>query len=143
MATFLFAWNPEKWEWKERDLTKQIFKVEATGSAKDTWSCGNRKDLPIGSRFFLIRLGKEPRGIVGSGQTTTDPYLNRHWDPALSRRGKEALYVDLKFDFLSKEPLITWPELQNPPYSNFSWGIQTPTPVRTGCGWSLTRQRKR
>jgi 5-methylcytosine-specific restriction protein A len=124
MATFLFAWNPKKWDWKEGDLTKQVLKVAATGSAEDSWSCGNRKDLPVGSRFFLIRLGKEPKGIVGSGQTTSDPGLGPHWDAALKRHGKEALYVDLKFDFLSKEPLITWGELQESPYSNVPWGTQ-------------------
>lgn len=124
MATFLFTWNPNKWNWKEGELTKQILKVAATGSAEDSWSCGNRKDLPVGSRFFLIRLGKEPKGIFGSGQTTSDPKPGPHWAPALKRRGKEALYVDLKFDFLSKEPLIMWDELQKPPYSNVSWGVQ-------------------
>jgi 5-methylcytosine-specific restriction protein A len=124
MATFLFAWNPKKWDWKEDDLTKKILNVAATGSAEDSWSCGNRKDLPFGSRFFLIRLGKEPKGIVGSGQTTSDPELGSHWDPTLRRQGKEALYVDLNFDFLSKEPLITWEELQEPPYSNVRWGVQ-------------------
>lgn len=124
MATFLFAWNPKKWDWKEGGLTKQILKVAATGSAEDSWSCGNRKDLPLGSRFFLIRLGIDPKGIVGSGQTTTDPALGPHWASTLRREGKEALYVDLKFDFLSKEPLIAWDELQEPPYSKVSWGIR-------------------
>jgi 5-methylcytosine-specific restriction protein A len=124
MSTFLFAWNPKKWDWKEGDFTKRILTVAATGSAEDSWSCGNRKELPVGSRFFLIRLGKDPKGIVGSGLTTTDPELGPHWDPALRRQGKEALYVDLKFDFLSKEPLITWGELQNPPFSNVTWGVQ-------------------
>jgi 5-methylcytosine-specific restriction protein A len=28
------------------------------------------------------------------------------------------------FDFLSKEPLVTWEELHQPPLSNVSWGIQ-------------------
>lgn len=124
MATFLFAWNPKKWDWREGELTKQVLKIAATGSAEDSWSCGNRKDLPVGSRFFLIRLAKEPKGIVGSGQTTSDPELGPHWDAVLKRQGKEALYIDLKFDFLSKEPLITWDELRKSPYSNISWGIQ-------------------
>jgi len=124
MATFLFAWNPRKWEWKEDELTRQILKVATTGSADDSWSCGNRRDLPVGSRFFLIRLGKEPKGIVGSGQTIAEPELGPHWDAALKRQGKEALYVDLKFDFLSKEPLIEWEELKKAPYSAVSWGIQ-------------------
>jgi 5-methylcytosine-specific restriction enzyme A len=94
------------------------------GAAEGSWSCGNRKDLPSGSRFFLIRLGKEPKGIIGSGQTRSEPEIDKHWDIALSRKGKQALYVDLRFDFLSKEPLITWDELQELPYSNISWGIQ-------------------
>lgn len=36
MATFLFAWNPKKWDWKEGELTKQILKVAGTGSAEDS-----------------------------------------------------------------------------------------------------------
>ena len=101
-----------------------ILQVAATGFAQDSWSCGNRKDLPIRSRFFLIRLGQEPRGIVGSGETLTEPAFGPHWDPKLKRQGKKALYVELKFDFLSKEPLVTRDELQEPPYSGISWGIQ-------------------
>lgn len=124
MATFLFAWNPNKWKWDEDQLRQQILRVATTGSAEDRWSCGNRRDLPGGSRFFLVRLGTEPKGIVGSGQTRTEPLLRPHWDVALARMGKEALYVDLRFDFLSKEPLIAWDELQEAPYSAVSWGIR-------------------
>ena len=112
------------WTWKEHDLTKLVLKVARTGSANGSWSCGNRKDLPIGSRFFLIRLGQEPKGIVGSGRTKSEPESESHWDPSLRRQGKKALYVELIFDFLSKEPLITWEELQESPYSKVSWGIQ-------------------
>lgn len=124
MATFLFAWNPKKWEWDENQLNQQVLRVARTGSARDRWSCGNRRDLAAGSRFFLIRLGAEPKGIVGSGQTISEPQLRPHWDAALARMGKEALYVDLEFDFLSKEPLIPWDDLQRTPYSAVSWGIQ-------------------
>jgi 5-methylcytosine-specific restriction enzyme A len=124
MATFLFAWNPKKWDWKEADLTEMILKVAARGVVDDSWSCGNRKNLSPGSRFFLIRLGKEPRGIVGSGLTISEPAFARHWDPEFAGRGKKALYVDLKFDFLSKEPLVSWEELLEPPFSGMSWGIQ-------------------
>jgi 5-methylcytosine-specific restriction enzyme A len=124
MTTFLFAWNPKKWDWKELDLTKKIMDVAATGSAEDSWSCGNPKGTPGRRPVLLDSAGKDPKGIVGSGQTTSVPELGPHWDAALKRQGKEAVYVDLKFDFLSKEPLITWDELQNPPYSNVSWGVQ-------------------
>jgi 5-methylcytosine-specific restriction protein A len=124
MATFLFAWNPKKWEWKESELTDKILQVAQKGLADYSWSCGNRRHLPIGSRCFLIRLGQEPRGIVGSGRTTSHPSFGSHWDQDLRREGKEALFVDLRFDFLSKVPLISWNELNDPPFSKFSWGIQ-------------------
>jgi len=124
MATFLFAWNAKKTEWKEANLTSQILKIAASGSAHDSWSCGNRKDLAIGSRFFIIRLGLEPRGVVGSGSTNSEPESGPHWETKRKRQGQKALYVDIEFDFLSKEPLITWEELQKPPYSSVTWGIQ-------------------
>jgi len=43
MATFLFAWNPKKWEWNEDDFTQQILKVAATGSAKDSGAAETAK----------------------------------------------------------------------------------------------------
>jgi 5-methylcytosine-specific restriction protein A len=131
MAVFLFAWNPKKWAWKKRDLTSMVLEVARKGSALGSWSCGNRRDLPAGSRFFLIRLGVEPKGIVGSGRTTAVPELYDHWDAELRRSGKKAPYVELEFDFLSKEPLITWAELQKPPFSGMSWRIQA-SGVRLG-----------
>jgi len=134
MSTYLLAWNPKKWEWKDAELTAKILDVQAIGHADDSWSCGNRQDLPVGSRFFLIRLGGVPRGIVGSGVTTTEPELGPHWDSSQRRFGKEALFVRIKFDFLSKEPLISWSELNKSPFSGMRWGIQAsgvavPTPI--------------
>jgi len=122
MATYLFAWNPNKYNWTDHDITKKIRRVAATGSAKGRWSCGNRKELPESSRFFLIRLGMAPKGIVGSGQTTSTPKPDKHYDANLKRT--EALYVGLKFDFLSREPIVTMDELQEAPYSEVSWSIQ-------------------
>jgi 5-methylcytosine-specific restriction protein A len=44
------------------------------------WSCGNTKQIEIDDRVFLIRLGVEPKGIVGSGWVTKPPYFDEHWD---------------------------------------------------------------
>ena len=122
MATYLFVWNPKRWhQWN--DLDQEIEQVGMTGRADSTWSTGNRKNLPIGSRFFLIRLGTEPKGIMGSGVTSSEPYSGPHWDPR--RPTEEAHYVDLWFDFLSRDILVTWSELQRPPFSSFNWAAQS------------------
>lgn len=123
MPTYLFAWNPARWEWD--DLDNQIARVTREGRADDRWSSGNTKDLPKGSRFFLIRLGLEPKGIVGSGVTLSTPTFGPHWDEARAKKGEEAPYCDIRFDFLSKEPLVGWHELVEPPFSSFRWGIQS------------------
>jgi len=124
MSTFLFAWNPKKWAWKDELLTAKILEVQSKGGAEDTWSCGNRRSLPSGSRCFLIRLGKQPRGIVGSAITLSEPSLVPHWDLAQRKAGKLSPSVRVRFDFLSRQPLVTWDELQQPPLSSMPWGIQ-------------------
>lgn len=121
MQTYLFAWNPKRSQWD--DLDEQVERVVVIGQADDSWSTGNTKNLPAGSRFFLIRLRTEPKGIIGSGLTLTSPYSAPHWDvnqPA----GAEALYADIMFDFLSRDVLVTWAELQKRPFSAFHWGIR-------------------
>jgi hypothetical protein len=84
--TYLFAWNPERFEW--RDLDDQIRAVQETGAADDTWSCGSVRSIPPGSRFFLIRLGQEPRGIVGAGVTVDEVYEAPHYQEERAARGE-------------------------------------------------------
>lgn len=37
------------------------------------WSVGNRRHLTIGSRVFLVRQARPPKGIVASGYTASEP----------------------------------------------------------------------
>ena len=77
--------------------------------------------MPVGSRAFLIKLGPEkPTGILGVGETRSDPYADKHYtDPT-----KTANYVDVRWTDLRESPLIGWAELQKPPFKGFRWGIQ-------------------
>ena len=132
MSTYLFAWNPKRWIWT--DLDAQIEQVGLAGQADDRWSSGNTKQIPPGSRFFLIRLGLEPKGIIGSGVTLSAPDYGPHWDEDKAASGSETLYCDIRFDYLSEDVLVTWEELQQSPFSSFRWGVQAsgisiPTPV--------------
>ena len=122
MPTYLFAWNPKRWTWD--DLDEQIERVGVIGQADARWSSGNTKDIPAGSRFFLIRLGLEPKGIIGSGLTISTPHYAPHWD-INKIAGTQALYAGIQFDFLSRDTLVTWEELQQPPFYAFHWGVQS------------------
>ena len=122
MSTYLFAWNPKRWSWNNLDA--QIEQVGLSGHADDRWSTGNTKQIPAGSRFFLIRLGVDPKGLVGSGVTLSPPDYGPHWDEEWAASGDETLYCDIRFDYLSDDVLVTWEELQLPPFAAFRWGVQ-------------------
>ena len=77
MKTFLFAWNPKKWNWTTLD--EDISLIESTGRATIKWSVQSHKKIKPGDRAFLMRLGKEPKGIMAAGFVSTPPFLAPHW----------------------------------------------------------------
>src|SRR5690349_14754337 len=107
MRSFLLAWNPDKTHWSEGEFDEDIRKIDTLGHADSGWSCGSRRDLPIGSEFYLIRLVRPPKGIIGSGVTTTEPELGPHWSAARARRGEQALFLGVRFQFLAKQPRVS------------------------------------
>jgi len=91
VRTFLLTWNPDrKHHWEDMQ--------EILGNRETDWSCGNRREMPVGSRVFVLRQGSEPKGIVASGFTISPVYSGRHWMPERARRGDTANYVDVRFD---------------------------------------------
>jgi hypothetical protein len=71
MATYLLVWNPNHWFWAELpEVVKRVGRGEPVISR---WSCGSNKRIAIGDRVFLMRLGREPRGIFGSGTVVDEP----------------------------------------------------------------------
>lgn len=93
--SYLFAWNPKQWRWN--DLQDCIDSLNKVGQIERKWSCGNSKKIKKGDRVFLIRLGKEPRGIFGSGYAKSSYYVSSHWD---GTPGKLTHYIDIEFDIL-------------------------------------------
>lgn len=88
------------------------------------WSCGNTKRIEIGDVFFLMRLGVEPKGIIGCGYISSRPYALPHWDEEKANEGKTALRTDLLFKSLSDEPIISLPYLQEK-YPEYTWTPQS------------------
>jgi len=123
MRTYLLSWNPNNWEWDY--LQRSIDDISRQGFNDDYWSSGNRRDVDIGDSFFLIRLGREPRGIVGSGFITSDAFDAPHWAEARATRGDTSIYVGVRFNALVEAPLISITELEVPPFSSVHWHTQS------------------
>lgn len=99
--TFLFAWNPVKYEWRE--IGERISELRRGESVKEDWSCATKKVKP-GDRAFLSVVGVEPRGIFASGYVASDLFLGEN------HRGKMANRVMIEFDVLldpAKESILT------------------------------------
>ena len=98
MATFLLTWNPNRWHWD--DLQANVEEVAEKGFHLGNWSTGVSKKIQRGDRLFLIRLGKEPKGIIGSGLAESNVYEDEHWEDSAYEAGKYAKYVRVRFDTL-------------------------------------------
>jgi len=120
MKTFLFAWNPKKWNWET--LEGDIEQIEETGKTTLQWSVQSHKKIKPGDRAFLVRLGQEPKGIMAAGFVTTPPFLTQHWSGSdkLVNRVMIDFEVILNSEF---EPLLNL-DLLN--HGNLSKGTWTP-----------------
>lgn len=122
MSAYLYTWNPEKWNWS--DQQDAIYRVNNADPYDMYWSCGNTKKIEVGDLFFLMRLGVEPKGVIGCGYVSSQPYSLPHWEEQKAAEGKSALRTDLLFKALSEIPLLPLPYLQEK-YPDFSWTPQT------------------
>ena len=108
MNYYLLTWNPNRYNWNNIDDI--IAEIEQNGYYdKFGWGCGRRTSINIGDWLFLMRLGLEPKGIVGSGYSIPSlinsknnnidniVYQDDHWDTS---NDNQANYVDIKLDTL-------------------------------------------
>ncbi len=121
MKTFLFVWNPRKWDWT--DLEEIVDLIERTGCASEKWSVVSHKKIQPGDRAFLMRLGVEPKGIMGSGYVTTKPFLSKHWS------GEDRLVHKVLIDFEVlinpiSEPLLSLDLLKQGDLVRLNWTPQ-------------------
>lgn len=121
MKTFLYTWNPKNWDWY--DLQGDIYRVNNNEFFHSYWSCGVTKRISIGDRFFILRLGVEPKGIIGCGYIYSEPYPLLHWDKEKAKKGITNLRTDIMFTALSTNPLIPLSYLQNK-YPSSIWTPQ-------------------
>ena len=119
--TYLYTWNPSKWEWI--DLPDAIAATEKGEGYEMYWSCGITKSISKNERFLLMRLGVDPKGIVGGGDICSAPYELAHWNQEKKAKGQTALRTDVRFTALASRPLVTLDELERS-YPDVSWTPQ-------------------
>lgn len=122
MATYLFAWNPALWGWPE--LAADIRRLGRRGLVDTQWSAGRTRNIEIGSRAFLVRVGVPPRGIFGAGFTLTAPEPAPHWRAEKAAVGAMTQYLSLRLDALYPLPPVTYEDLAKPPFGRFRWGVR-------------------
>jgi 5-methylcytosine-specific restriction protein A len=94
MTAILGTWNPLIWHWQ--DIARFIDATARDRGVVDTWSVNNRKHgIGPGDRFYLLKVGRQPRGMVGSGTIISEPYPGPHWD---GTPGKTNQKIDVEFD---------------------------------------------
>ena len=70
---WLLTWNPKKSDEEGRDGTPGGFLGIKEGEEK-TWGCGS-KQPKVGDTVYMLRQGKEPRGIVAKGEVTKESFM--------------------------------------------------------------------
>lgn len=118
MNAYLYTWNPKKWIW--RDLQEAIYRVNNNKIYDMYWSCGNTKRMSTGDLFFLMRLGSKPKGIIGCGYISSEPYHLAHWDEVKAAEGKKTLRTDLYFKSLSESPILGLDYLEDK-FPGYNW----------------------
>lgn len=122
MNTYLFAWNPNKWNWIT--LEESISELVGTGKVIEKWSCQSHKSIKPGDRAFLVRVGVPPKGIIGSGFVTTFPFLSPHWNG----EDRNVYRVGIQFDVLlnaDEEQILTLDELNHGELARQNWTPQS------------------
>lgn len=120
-SMFLFTWNPKKYSWD--GLSTALQTVNQRDEFSMNWSCGNSKLPKVGDNFYFIKLGVDPRGIIGRGKIVGPPTKAAHF----ADRAKSTNYCKLAFEDLVDgrvEVVISREELNEPEFSGQHWDTQ-------------------
>lgn len=92
MAVWLLKWNPSKWEWDNYE--EYCERASNEHPLACNWECYSR-NARAGDEVYLVRLGKDPRGIIAHGTVTkageTADYVSLEWDTILNYKTQDIL----------------------------------------------------
>ena len=93
-ATFLFLVNPELAYDPYPDWERWAPLIRAGQTPQSRWNTGTRRyGITPGDRGLIVRVGSEPRGLVGACEVVSEISVGAHWNP--EARSLEAGYVDI------------------------------------------------
>lgn len=72
MADFLFTWKEGK-RLSHEKLKEIVDKFDAGQPVVEGWQCAAHRMIRVGDRAYLLKQGKEPRGIFGVGVVDGPP----------------------------------------------------------------------
>ena len=92
------GWNRDGCTLEDFDKHQRAVARIADGyTVEGDWSVSRRKNIKVGTHaFFLAQGTRYPRGIIGHGVVTSEPYEAEHYDDP----GRTLNYVDVAWDTL-------------------------------------------
>jgi len=108
---YLLTWNPDRYS--ESQMSEQIDDRGEDGSVTFGWSSGNNRSMAVGDRVFLLRQGREPRGLVGVGTVSEPPKEIGHWDQSKRAEGRTSWIVQVRWQAVQIEPIVDLPTLES------------------------------
>lgn len=122
--TWLLTWNPDNYAWENFPADRAA--THAGRSVKLRWTCANGAAKP-GDLAYLVRTGREPRGVLAVGNVIAEPYEDSHWDSARAAAGEKRQYIDVEFTQIQDPQLgdayVSASELKNLPFDQ-QWAPQ-------------------
>jgi len=122
MATYLLTWNPSRFHWD--DIEHEAKQLKGGRVVALQWSCGNNRHIEAGDRVFMLKQGRESRGLIASGWVTKGSFKDQHWKDEAGRGSQRAWYVTFEADVLSSTPLIPRSLLDGEPFNEVYWNTQ-------------------
>lgn len=112
IATWLLTWNPDVWNWSTLQGDRE--KTRAGKAVTLPWRCVSTAPRE-GDHVYLMRLGVEPKGVVGVGTVSHASYDAPHYDPAKAAAGEMIRRIDVDFSDIRdvvSDPILELEALQ-------------------------------
>lgn len=89
---WLMAWNPVNFVWST--FQDDRLRVARGENVTRRWSTASTQ-LKVGDIAYLMRLARNPKGLIACGTVASEPYEDDHYAPEKAKQGEKALYVDI------------------------------------------------